>query len=247
MLHFATKLAPEPAPLDLARSAGFQCSEFWMNGDRLLDIRPILDAIRGRGMRHVIHFPNSGPLGEEQLSNAVRLYRAIGSDAMVIHTPMLRSYGPRLLELDPGVKLCVENGIEAGADFSDWAERNEWLTLDVEHVWKFALRDAPLDQLLDTVREILATHGSRIRHVHLPGYSPGAPEHRPAHYSPDLVLPVFDLLQDIGFGGLIVSELDHEFQTLDHLRKDVALFRAWSNREPHPAGKIAAPFAAATP
>jgi len=233
MLNFATKLAPESDKLDQAQEAGFRCAEFWLCEDHLADVDPILEMAALRDMRFVPHFPNKGLLSQDQLANAVRLYRELGCRAMVIHKPMLRSYGNRLFELEPDLRVAVENGRQRGDDFAAWAGDHEGLTLDIEHVWKFTLRDCPLEELLLFVRDFFAQHGRKVRHIHLPGYVPGSEEHHPAYRSPDLVTAMWDFLASIRFDGLIVSELNCEFQTPEHLSRDWALFREWqeSRRE----------------
>ena len=104
---------------------------------------------------------------------------------------------------------------------------NDDLALDVEHVWKFTLGDAPLDALLAQVRVVLDRFRDKLRHVHLPGYWPGFREHRPMYCSRDMIFPVLSLLDDIRFEGLVVSEANPEYQNACELRMDVLLFDAW--------------------
>ena len=87
---------------------------------------------------------------------------------------MYDRYAEALLRLDPGVRLAVENHRLSPAGLIDWAEGNPGLALDIEHLWKFTLLDAPLGRLLDEVRAFLAHFGGKLRHVHLPGYWPGS-------------------------------------------------------------------------
>jgi hypothetical protein len=97
----------------------------------------------------------------------------------------------------------------------------------VEHVWKFSLRDAPLEDLLATVRDLFRRFGTKIKHVHLPGYLPGFAEHRPVYCSRDMVFAVWSLLVEVGFEGFVVSEVAPEYQNANDLRMDVLLFAAW--------------------
>src|SRR5262249_14479037 len=108
-----------------------------------------------------------------------------------------------------------------------WAMNNPGLTLDVEHLWKYTLQDAPLSTLLSSVKEFLREFSGKLRHVHLPGYLPGADEHRPMYCSRDMVLGVLSLLQEVDFRGLIVSEITLEFQNIHELQRDVLLFERW--------------------
>jgi hypothetical protein len=110
---------------------------------------------------------------------------------------------------------------------ADWAEKNPGLALDVEHVWKFTLRDAPLPELLAHVGDLVRRFAGKLRHVHLPGYWPGLDEHRPMYAAREMVLPVLDLLAEVKFEGLIVSEVNPPFQNAQDLRMDVLLFERW--------------------
>ncbi|MEZ6146924.1 MAG: histidinol-phosphatase [Planctomycetaceae bacterium] len=102
---------------------------------------------------------------------------------------------------------------------------------DVEHLWKFTLQDAPLDVLLEVLDGFFGSHFDKIAHVHLPGYFPSEEEHRPMSSSPVAVRSVLSLLADYGFSGLVVSEADPEYQTLEGLREDVDFFHEWQRFE----------------
>ena len=73
----------------------------------------------------------------------------------------------------------------------------------------------------------------KLRHVHLPGYLPGFPEHRPMYCARDMVFGVLALLAEFRFEGLIVSEVNAEYQNPNDLRMDVLLFETW--RDQHEA------------
>src|SRR5262249_5112669 len=139
-------------------------------------------------------------------------------------------YHAELLRLRPELRLAVENHKLDPEGFALWAERSPGLTLDVEHLWKFTLRDAPLDRLLREVRGFLARFADKLRHVHLPGYLPGFAEHRPMYCARDMVFGVLSLLAEFRFEGLIVSEVNAEYQNPNELRMDVLLFEAWRDR-----------------
>src|SRR5205085_764095 len=100
----------------------------------------------------------------------VTLHRELGCRCMVIHQPMHDRYRDELLRLEPALRLAVENHRLTPDGLTAWAERSDGLTLDVEHVWKFSLRDAPLAELLGWLRAFLGRHAGKLRHVHLPGY-----------------------------------------------------------------------------
>jgi hypothetical protein len=75
---------------------------------------------------------------------------------------------------------------------SHWADLNPGLALDVEHLWMFGNQHLMLDNFLSIVRDLLHSYSFKLYHVHLPGYLPGYPEHRPMYCSRDLVYGVFD-------------------------------------------------------
>jgi hypothetical protein len=119
--------------------------------------------------------------------------------------------------------------------FTAWAERNPGLALDVEHLWMLTLPGVPLSRLLEEVRGFLARFGEKLRHVHMPGYWPGLPEHRPMYCAHELVFGVLSLLADVNFEGLVVSEVSPAYQNPTELRMDTLLFDVW--REQHdPSG-----------
>ena len=230
MLRLATKFAVQPSALETAYQAGFRHAEVWLDRSVLDDWRTILAQASSYPNGYALHFPNQLNIAEETLQNAVNLYRALGSRCLIIHQPMYDKFREPLLRLDPELQFAVENHVLTPEGFEAWAEKNIGLTLDVEHLWKFTLRDAPLEKLLERVRSFLNQHGSKLRHVHLPGYWPGFPEHRPMYCSREMILGVFSLLSEASFEGLVVSEVDPEYQNPHELRMDVLLFDAWRGR-----------------
>jgi hypothetical protein len=122
----------------------------------------------------------------------------------------------------------VENHHLDPQEIAGWAVANSGLALDVEHFWMLTLRDAPLADFLTAIRDLLSRWHQKLRHVHLPGYVPGFNEHRPMYCSREMVFEVFSLLDEFRFEGLVVSEVETEFQTINDLRMDVLLFETWN-------------------
>ena len=170
MLKLATKFAPEPAAFERAYQAGFRYAEIWLGPAVLADWQGVVQQARDYPLGYALHFPNRLDLSPEALEQTVSLSRGLNSRCLVIHQPMADKYREVLLRLEPGLLLAVENHRLSPDGLLDWAERNDGLALDVEHVWKFTLGDAPLDALLTQVRTVRDRFGDKLRHGHLPGY-----------------------------------------------------------------------------
>lgn len=227
MLHLATKLAPERAGLERAYRAGFRYAEFWLDQQLLADWASIAELAQEFAMSYAVHFPTRGDLGQSMVRHAALLCGKLDCSVMVMHQPMFNRYADLLLTTNPTLRLAVENQVLDPAQFQNWAETNAYLTLDVEHLWKFTLRDAPLELLLEQVQNFLIQYGLKTVHVHLPGYLPGAAEHRPMYCGREMVFPVLAMLAEYGFAGLIVSEVDLKFQNASDLNRDILLFESW--------------------
>lgn len=227
MLLLATKFPPERLAFETAAAAGFRAAEFWLDGNLLVKNEEIA-AVAGRfPFRYALHFPNKGPITTESLESCATLYRQLKCTAVIIHQPMFDRYGDALLDIDPDIDLAIENHVLDSANFDRWADESPGLTLDVEHLWKFTLKDAPLDRLLERIDRFLDQHGKRLQHVHLPGYVPGSDEHRPIHFSSEMASQVLTRLAGHDFAKLVVSEADPQFQTPQFLEQDVMWFEKW--------------------
>jgi sugar phosphate isomerase/epimerase len=227
MIGVATKFIPTAAHYEAAWKAGFRRVELWTSAAVLAAWTELAALGQSFAVDHALHFPNQLDLKADTIGNAAALYRALDCRAMVIHQPHFDRHAQALRQLDPGLRLAVENHKLTPERFRDWATRNPGLTLDVEHLWKYTLQDPPLDVLLAHVRGFLAEFAGKLLHVHLPGYLPGQPEHRPMYCSRDMVLGVLSLLEEVRFEGLIVSEVNPEFQNIHDLQMDVLLFQRW--------------------
>ncbi len=227
MLRLATKFVPEQQAFETAYQAGFRFAELWLGPAVLADHADVTQLARDYPNGYVLHFPNRLDLAPEMLEHAVELHRNLGCRCMVIHQAMHDKYRDVLLHLEPTLQLAVENHKLTPDGFTAWAERNSALTLDVEHVWKFTLRDAPLERLIDWLQPFLAQYRDKLMHVHMPGYWPGFAEHRPMYCAREMVFAVLSLLADADFDGLVVSEVNPPYQNLPELRMDALLYDAW--------------------
>jgi hypothetical protein len=227
MLKFATRAAPQAKRLDNAHRSGFQFVELTLAAKLVDNWKKIAATADSYELRYELHFPNRAPLTQQQLKKIAKLYRHLDCKAMVIHQPMFRLYSQEMADLVPGICLAVENHRLNPKNFWHWAETHQWLTLDVEHLWKYTLKQAPLPELLSVLKRFLEKHGTQLSRVHLPGYEPGGREHQPASFNPKLARKVFTALSKIDYQGLIVSETRPSMQKLKFLKNDVAMYKTW--------------------
>lgn len=227
MLKLATKFVPNTTAFENAHRAGFRNAEIWLDAAVLAGWPTLAAIARAYPMEYVLHFPTKGEQTPETLEHAVELYRALGCRCMVIHQQHIDRQGEALLRLEPKLRLAVENHRLTPEQFESWAERNPGLNLDVEHLWMFTHRSVPLQTLLEEAKKFLERYHKKLRHIHLPGYVPGADEHRPMYCNRDLIFGMLTLLQEFHFDGLIVGETNPEYQNANELRMDVLLFDSW--------------------
>ncbi len=226
MLKIATKFVPEPRDFFRAWSAGFRYAEFWLSTDLLQNVDRIIKIAKKYPCEYVPHFPNKKN-DAQSVKQAVKLYRELGCRSMVIHQPMFDAWYDEFVARDRSIRLAVENHQLSEKEFWHWAESNPGLNLDVEHLWKFTMKDAPLERLLKMLDKFLQRYADKLYHVHLPGYVPGEQEHRPMYCNREFVFGVWDLLDQVNYRGLIVSEVNAEYQTDQDLKMDMLLFERW--------------------
>ena len=229
-MKLATKFIPTRESFQKAADAGCRCAEFWLDWswlDRWEDV--VAEALRWP-LDYALHCPNKRPPDQRGLEQAASLYRALNCSAMVIHQPMWDVFGESLLEIDSSIRLAVENHRLKPSSVELWAESHRWLTLDVEHFWKFTWSDGDLDLVAQKLKKFLKRHGPKVAHVHLPGYLPGQPEHRPMYCSRDFVFAVLSALLAADYQGMVVSETREDFQNVPELRMDQLLFDVWADQ-----------------
>jgi len=227
MIEIATKFKPDAKSFETARQAGFRRAEIWTDAEILLDHHAVGNLAKQYSLDYAIHFPNRIEQPPEVVAAAAALYRELDAKALVMHQPHQDRYAQALSEACPGIKLAVENHRLTREQFDAWATNNTGLTLDVEHLWWLTLPGEPLSRVLAEIRSFLDRFAHKLYHVHLPGYWPGTGEHRPMYCSRDLVRGTWDLLEEVGFTGLIVSEVNVEFQNVQDMTMDVLLFERW--------------------
>ncbi len=230
MLKIATKFAPDEATLSLAWRAGFRYGEFFLTPEILAKVNAIVKTAQNYPIEYVPHFPNK-KVTKNTAQACVDLYKRLDCKAMVIHQPMLDQWGASIQEWHPDICFAVENHYLTEEQFWEWADKNPGLNLDIEHLWKFTLQDAPLPQVVEFFSKFLDRHADKLNHIHLPGYIPGADEHRPMYCSRELMYAVWPLLEKKQYTGLIVSEINKQYQTFQDLRMDALLFEGWHSQQ----------------
>jgi sugar phosphate isomerase/epimerase len=231
MLKHAARTSASSEEFAAANEAEISNLELQVSSDDLLNWEETARAAKEAGFRYAVKFPTSLEVPEQAVENCVKLCAVLNCDTLVIHEPMFRKFGSRIAELAPGLNLAVENNRFNKVRFDEWAGSNDKLTLDVEHFWKFTLNDAPLEVLLEELGLFLQKYGEKLQQVHLSGYQPGQPVHRPMYCNRDMVFSVLSLLAETGFDGFIVSEVSEEYLNRRDLVMDTLLIGSWQDQK----------------
>ncbi len=227
MFTHATRTQATPDALATADEAEITNIELQLSADDLQSWEDTAQVANAAGHNYVVKFPATLELSDDLVQNCVKLCAALNCATLIIHEPMHRAFGARLTELAPGLALAVENNRFDKPRFQQWAQDTEALTLDVEHFWKFTLGDVTDETLLTELRDFLTEFGAKVRQVHLCGYSPDQPVHRPMYCNRDMAFAVLTLLDEHGFTGSVVSEVAPEYQNRRDLLMDAQLFASW--------------------
>ncbi|MBT6156896.1 MAG: hypothetical protein HOL01_16320 [Planctomycetaceae bacterium] len=231
MSKHAARTSASPVEFAAAEEAEISNLELQVSIDDLLNWEETARVAKTAGFNYTVKFPTSLEVPELALENCVKLCAVLSCDTLVIHEPMVRKFGSRIAELAPGLMLAVENNRFNKVRFEEWAGSNDKLTLDVEHFWKFTLNDAPLEVMLDELGLFLQKYGEKLQQVHLSGYQPGHPVHRPMYCNRDMVFSVLSLLAESGFDGFLVSEVSAEYLNRRDLVMDTRLIGSWQEQK----------------
>ena len=153
-------------------------------------------------LSYALHFPTRRDLSDAHLKSFVALYRALSCRSATIHQLEYDYFATAVQKLDPGLCLAVENSYLDVPAFHRWAEVNPSLTLDVEHVWFLTMPESPLANVIPFVAEFLAHRAAKVRHVHMPGYTPGMPDHQPMYTAPEFVTAIVIAVAQCRLRGL---------------------------------------------
>ena len=154
MLKLATKFLPEPHAFEQAFDAGFRNAELYLNTAVLEQADDVIAMARQFDMNYAMHFPNKPELSDRHLQACCRLFDELNASADVIHPPMLQRYGVAVKAIHPNIVLGIETMRVPPDQLVEWARQHQTVTLDMEHIWKFSLRDTPMEELFKLVRNI---------------------------------------------------------------------------------------------
>ena len=110
MLTLATKFRPDKLQaFDTAYRAGLRGAELWLNDALLLNWKIIVSVARRFPFHYAMHFPNEGVLQADALRGAIGLYNDLECRTMVIHQSMYDQYADDHLDMEPSLRLAIEN------------------------------------------------------------------------------------------------------------------------------------------
>lgn len=230
MFKHAARTTATSESIAAADEAEITNIELQLSSSDLLDWEATARIADTSRYQYTVKFPTSLELSAEALQNCVKLCAVLNAETVVMHEPMHRRYGRQLAELAPNLTIAVENNRQSRDQLQAWAQAHDALTLDVEHFWKFTLGDAPLETLTSELTTFLNEFGHKVEHIHLTGYQPALPVHRPMYCNRDMVFAVLSLLADVDFDGCVVSEVSPEYFNRRDLVMDSLLIDSWKEQ-----------------
>ena len=229
MFSLATKFSPEAANFEKACCSGYDHAELFLTPTRLMSWRTLSKIARSYEMNYVLHFPTCSKAPHETSEEVVLLAQDINCRTISVHENCLET-AMGIREIDPQLQLCVENQSVELEKLDSWIAANEFITLNVENLWKQTLQDDDFSELESVIRRLFHRHRERIRSVHLSGYRPGRESKTPLAKSAEFTNRIFDILLAENFDGIVVGEIDVQHQTSELLKADLALFHRWQNQ-----------------
>lgn len=227
MFKHATRTQASQSAFAPADEAEITNIELQLSEDDLLAWEETAKIAEKGNFNYIVKFPTTLDLSDEALQNCVKLCAVLNTDVLVIHEPMSKKFGQRLVELAPTLKLAVENNRFTAKRLTEWAETNDALALDVEHFWKFTLEDGDQTKTIELLTQFIRTYAAKIAVVHASGYQPGQQVHRPMYCNRDLTFAALSALADKNFAGFVVSEVADEYMNRRDLVMDRELVASW--------------------
>lgn len=228
MYLFATKFSPEAANFEKAVFAGYQNAELYLTPTRLMSWRSLSKIARCYELNYVLHFPTIGKSSLQTCEDIVSLAHDINCKTITVHEDSLK-VAEYVQALDPQIQLAVENHSVTYEQLDAWIQSNDCITLNVDCLWKNTLQNCELSELRSVVRRLFHNYRDRFKNVHLSGNVPGSLSKPPLQFSQEMVFSILDILRAERYEGMVVSEIDVEFQTGENLERDLNVFRQWQS------------------
>ena len=233
MFSIATKFSPEAANFEKAVFADYECAELHLTPLRLMSWRSLSKIARSYDLEYALHFPTGDKSTVQTCEEVVELCRDISCDLITVHEENL-DVANTISALDPSIRLAVENQNVSFGDLDEWIQSHDFVTLNIEHLWKHTLLNCERNELVSVVNRLMHNYRDRIRHVHLSGYTADQPTRRPIHLSQDFSQSLLDVFLQEEYDGFVVWEIDTEFQTGELLRKDMDWYQSWRSQKGMP-------------
>lgn len=220
-ITIAAKCAPDEAILIDIEKAGITAVELYVNHNWLHEIKTIKQICRKFSFRYAVHAPNDGY--EPDL--LAELVDDIKAEVVVFHDIFWEDEWEYIIKVfkDINTKLCIEN-ITSVHETSKLMRRfGLKRCLDIEHLQR---------ECAGIFEEEFIQIMSQSSHVHLTGYLYGSNLwHSHIHHSPEHNIRLFNLLENAGYSGLVVSEAKTSYQTLSEFEMLSKFCQKWKEEK----------------
>lgn len=216
---FAAKCAPNEKAFFDIKKAGLDAVELYIDSPMLEKVNQTAAICAKVPLRYAIHAPVFGyhPKALRDLAEAIK------AEIIVCHNIYWEDEWQEIVEIFNGsnVKLCIENTFSAHEPIKFMRRYHMGMCLDIEHIQMecAGVYEDPFVKIM-----------GQASHIHMTGYVYGSQLwHTPIHYSPEHNRMLLGLLVRSGYSGLVVSEADQRFQTLEEFRRLSDFYKGWQN------------------
>lgn len=218
-MTFAAKCAPDEATLLDIEKAGFTAVELYTNHIRIQDIDKIIQECKKFSFRYAVHAPTDG----YEPDKLAELVEAINAEVVVFHDIYWFDEWKYIAKVFENIntKVCVENIFAAHEPLKLMRRFGLKRCLDMEHL-QIQCAGFYEDEFLPIMLQ--------ASHIHLTGYIYGSDLwHTHIHYSPEQSVYILNLLRNVGYSGMVVSEARTSLQTLSEFENLNHFYQKWKN------------------
>lgn len=218
-ITLAAKCAVDEKILADIAEAGINAVELYTNPGSLSNLKEAKQICKKFPFRYAVHAPNDG----FEIKLLAELVDAIKAEIIVFHNIYWRDEWEEIIEIFKGIKtrVCVENTYGALEPLKVMRRYGLGLCLDLEHLQM---------ECSGIFEEAFIPFIKKASHIHLTGYIYGSQLwHTHIHQSPQQGIYWLDLLKNVGYFGLIVSEAKPSLQTLLEFKKFNAFEQKWQS------------------